>query len=284
MDFKFHFAPWFTSPEYALDGHVGESSEQKEYFARLETDHGITLTLQQRAWYVKKSEQQGEDMKREFPSTADEAFEASVEGAYLSKQMSKMRAEKRICRIPILEMPVETSWDLGVNDSMSITFWQTVGMERRAIDYYENSGEGWAHYAKVLTERGYHYSRHYGPHDIVHRMLDVTASTRQERAEEAGIKPWEVVSRIPDENTGIDATRGFLAQVYIDEDRCRRLIDCLDNYRKEWDEKLGVWKDRPRHDEFSHGYKSLETFAVGNPTSAMPATGGPKKIDTRAYV
>jgi len=269
LDFKFHFAPWFTSPEYVLDGDVGETTEMKEYFAKLEAEHGIVLTRQQRAWYVKKGEQQGEDMKREFPSTADEAFEASVEGAYLSKQMSKMRAEKRICRLPILEMPVDTSWDLGVNDSTSITFWQTVGMERRAIDYYENSGEGWGHYAKVLAEKGYIYRRHYGPHDIDHRMMDMTASTRRERAEEAGIKPWDVVSRIPDELTGIDASRGFLAQVYIDEERCARLIECCDNFRKEWDEKLGVWKDKARHDEFSHGYKSLETYAVGNPTSPV---------------
>jgi hypothetical protein len=69
--------------------------------------------------------------------------------------------------------------------------------------------------------------------------------------------------------TGIDSSRAFLAQVYIDEERCQRLILCLDNYRKEWDDKLSVWKDRPRHDEFSHGYKSLETYAVGNPTSPI---------------
>jgi hypothetical protein len=205
---------------------------------------------------VKKEEQQGDDMKREFPSTPEEAFEASVEGAYFAKQMAKMRQEKRICRIPILDAPVDTSWDLGVNDNMAITFWQLVGMERRAIDYYENSGEGWGHYAKVLTDRGYNYRRHFGPHDIEHRMLGLTADTRRQKAEESGIKPWEVVPRIPDEMNGIDASRAFLAQVYIDEERCSRLIDCLDNYRKEWDDKLGVFKDHPRHDEFSHGYKT----------------------------
>jgi hypothetical protein len=279
LDFKFHFAPWWTSPEYVLANDVGETTADQEYFAKLEREHGIILTRQQRAWYVKKAEQQGDDMKREYPSTPEEAFEASVEGAYFSRQMSKLRTEKRICRIPILDAPVDTSWDLGVNDSMAITFWQTVGMERRAIDYYENSGEGWNHYAKVMSERGYHYGRHYGPHDLAHRMLDLTASTRQERAEEAGIKPWDIVPRIPDELTGIDASRAFLAQVYIDEERCGRLINCLDNFRKEWDDKLGVWKDKPRHDEFSHGYKSLETYAVGNPANS-PAAPRPSRRNT----
>jgi hypothetical protein len=181
LDFKFHFAPWYTSPEYVLAGDVGETTADREYFEKLEREHGIVLTRQQRAWYVKKAEQQGDDMKREYPSTPEEAFEASVEGAYLARQMSKMRTEKRICRIPILDAPVDTSWDLGVNDSTAITFWQTLGMERRAIDYYENSGEGWNHYAKVLSEKGYNYRRHYGPHDLTARMMDATASTRQER-------------------------------------------------------------------------------------------------------
>lgn len=283
LDFKFHFFGWHLDDKYRLEDRVSTTSEQQEYFAKLLADHGIELSRQQRSWYIKKAEQQDEDMKREFPSTPEEAFEASVEGAYLAKQMAKLRTEKRICRIPALDIPVDTSWDLGVNDSMCITFWQTVGMERRAIDYYENSGEGWTHYAKLLASKPYVYRRHYGPHDIEHRMLGLTAETRKQKAEEAGIKPWVVVPRIPDEITGIDASRAFLAGVWIDEERCSRLIECLDNFRKDWDDKLGVFKDYARHDEFSHGYKSFETYAVGNKSSPVAAPR-PLKQDTRWVV
>lgn len=271
LDFKFHFSPWWTSPEYALPDDVAITSELQTYFDKLKAEHGITLTRQQQAWYAKKAEQQGDDIKREFPSTPDEAFEASIEGAYLATQMTKVRKEKRICRIPILDAPVYTTWDLGLDDSMTITFWQDVGLERRAIDYYENSGEGFAHYARVLNERGYNYSRHYMPHDADHRTLTEAADTRKQHAERAGIKPIEVVPRIASEQDGIDASREFLAQCYFDEERCARLIQCLDNYRKEWDDKLGVFKDRPRHDEFSHGYKSFETAALRpKPVQARP--------------
>lgn len=280
LDFKFHFAPWFTSPEYQLAQDVGETTQDQEYFAKLEKA-GIVLTRQQRAWYVKKSEQQGEDMKREFPSTPEEAFEASIEGAYLSRQMAKMRSEGRICRIPILDAPVYTTWDLGVNDSMCITFWQDVGMERRAIDYLEDSGEGFGFYARKLSEKGYNYSRHYLPHDADHRRLGVVAKTARESAEEAGIRPVEVLHRIAEERDGIEASRAFMAQVWIDEERCARLIACLDNYRKEWDDKLGVFKDRPRHDEFSHGYKSFESAAI----RPAPVTASkPIKQNTRWVV
>jgi hypothetical protein len=85
------------------------------------------------------------------------------------------------------------------------------------------------------------------------------------------------VPRIPTEAAGIEASRAFLPSVWIDEERCARLISCLDNYRKEWDEKLSTWKDKARHDEFSHGYKSFETRAVG------PKATATAKIDYSKY-
>lgn len=269
LDFKFHFYAWWTSPEYTLDADVAEPAEVRAYFDELEAKHSIRLTREQRAWYVKKSEQQGGDIKREYPSTADEAFEASVEGAYFGTEMRKMRNEGRICRVPILDAPVYTTWDLGVNDSMCIVFWQDVGPERRAIDYYENSGEGFAHYAKVLNDRGYNYSRHYMPHDADHRSLTDKAEPRRTHAERAGIKPIEVLKRIDGEQDGIDASRSFLASVWIAEDRASRLIQCLDSYRKAWDDKHGVFKGYAVHDEYSHGYKAFESAAI----RPKPVTG-----------
>jgi hypothetical protein len=262
LDFKFHFYPWWTSPEYQIDADVTEPADLVAYFAELLDKHGIKLTKAQRAWYVKKKEQQGEDIKREYPSTADEAFEASIEGAYFKHEMARVRKEGRICRIPIMDAPVYTTWDLGLNDSMAITFWQDHGFERRAIDYYENSGEGFAHYAKVLTDRGYNYSRHYMPHDAAQRSLTDVAESRQVHAERAGIKPIEVLKRIETEQAGIDASRAFLASVYFDEGRCAKLIQCVDSYRKAWDDKLGVFKPYAVHDESSHGYKSFESAAI----------------------
>lgn len=263
LDFKLHFSPWFTSDEYRISPEgVTVTTDMVKYFANIEAETGVTLDAEQRAWYVKKAESQGEDMKREYPSTAKEAFEASVEGAYFATQMTNMRKQNRICRIPILDAPVYTTWDLGYDDSMTITFWQDVGMERRAIDYYENSGEGFGHYARVLLEKGYAYSEHHMPHDAEHHMLNVDATTRREEAMKAGIKPITVHKRIATEQDGIEASRRFLPNVYIDKERCDRLIWCLDNYRKEFDDKHGVFKSKPRHGPESHGYKSLELAAI----------------------
>jgi hypothetical protein len=274
LDFKFHFSPWWTSAEYRLDEPVLITAELATYFDKVEAETGTTLDDGQRAWYAKKAEQQGDDMRREYPSTPDEAFEASIEGAYFATQMTTMRKQGRICRLPILDAPVYTTWDLGLNDSTAICFWQDVGMERRLIDYHEAHGESWGYYAGILAGKGYHYSRHYMPHDAGHRvqMVDKTPS-RAELAQQAGVAPVDVLKRIATEKDGIDASRAFFPRVYIDEERCGRLIECLDNYRKEWDDRLGVWKDKARHDEFSHGYKAFESAAI------RPEAAPAKKLD-----
>jgi hypothetical protein len=102
MDFKFHFFPWFEDPKYIADpSEVAVSEKHADYFDDLEAKLNITLTPEQRAWYILKEAQQEDEMSREFPSTPDEAFEAAVQGAYLAKQMLKVRQQKRICRVPV---------------------------------------------------------------------------------------------------------------------------------------------------------------------------------------
>lgn len=78
LDFKFFFFAWYDDPKNALQ--TGFESviipqETLIYFDDLE-QQGIHLTPQQKAWYVLKLDQQGDDMKREHPSTPQEAFEA----------------------------------------------------------------------------------------------------------------------------------------------------------------------------------------------------------------
>ena len=96
LDFKFNFFPWWKAPEYQLDADVVIDDALARYFDKLKELHGIELSDAQRAWYAKKCETQLEDMKREYPSTPEEAFEASLEGAYFAQQLAKAELEQRI--------------------------------------------------------------------------------------------------------------------------------------------------------------------------------------------
>ncbi|WP_245555302.1 terminase [Hahella ganghwensis] len=271
LDFKFHFFPWWGNSDYRMDPDGVVIGEQlKEYFDGLESEKGIELDDHQKAWYAKKSEVLQEDMKREYPSTAKEAFEQSVEGAYYARQMRQMRQMRQIRQrgqirtLPYDErLPVFTFWDLGRNDSTSIWFMQYAHGQYRLIRYYENSGESIQFYLRKLREFDYLYSTIYLPHDA--EVVDLTRGdnkSRREIVEDAGFRV-EVVPRVPDKLEAIQAVRDILPLCWFDEEHCKDGIKHLDHYRKEWDDKLGVFKDRPRHDSASHGNDAFEQMARG---------------------
>jgi hypothetical protein len=261
LDFKFHFFPWWQEKGYTLNpASVVVTADQGRYFSKL-ADLGIALTDGQKAWYSAMVELQKDDMKREYPSTPEEAFEAAIEGAYFGSQMARLDAMGRIGRVPHdPAMGVETWWDLGRNDSTAIWFVQRDNREFRVIDYYENNGEGLAHYAGVLRDkrdqRDFSYSEHYAPHDAeVHELS--TNKTRTETMKGHGVK-WTVVPR-HELLDGIEAVRNALPLCSFDAEHCAEGIKHLRQYRKEWDDARGVFRDQPRHDAASHGADAFRT-------------------------
>lgn len=127
------------------------------------------------------------------------------------------------------------------------------------MDYLEGEGEGIEYYADLLNKKGYRYGGHFGPHDLAVRELG-TGMSRADVAKGFGIN-FETVPRISNHAEGVQAVRQFLPMCWIDEEACHQGVLCLDNYRKEWDDKRGVYKATPRHDWASHGAKALETLA-----------------------
>ena len=70
FDFRFHFFPWWGHRDYRIDSQNLVTPEHlSSYFNALERQINDKLESEQRAWYVKRAITQGEDMKREFPST-----------------------------------------------------------------------------------------------------------------------------------------------------------------------------------------------------------------------
>jgi len=270
LDFKFLFFPWWEDPTYTMDpGGVVVTTEDMNYFRDLEAQ-GVHLTDGQKAWWIKKYSILGDKMFRENPSYPEEAFKASLVGAYFGKTIAEMRRQGRIGDVPYeAGFAVDTFWDLGMSDSMCIWFCQRIGRERRIIDYYSASGEGMAHYANMLKEKGYVYGTHFMPHDANVRELG-TGEKRSDVAMRLGITPINMVPRPKSSDQLLDQieeTRNFLATCWIDESKCdsgdQSGLKCLESYRKEWDEKLGTFKTSPLHNWASHGADAMRTGAVG---------------------
>ena len=128
------------------------------------------------------------------------------------------------------------------------------------IDYYEMNGEGLRHYVDVLKAKGYEYGKHYAPHDIVNRDLSGDGKSRKELALELYGIDFEVIPRSSIE-MGIEVVRKLLPKCAFDETLSVG-INHLSSYRKAWNDKYGVWSDKPLHDEHSHAADAFRYLAL----------------------
>lgn len=189
------------------------------------------------------------------------SFDAAIPGAYYAIELRKARDDGRICRVPVEDYArVHTAWDLGMDDSTTIWFFQVVGREIHIVDYYEANGFGLRHYADYLNQKGYLYGTHIAPHDIEVRELG-TGTTRRATASALGID-FVVAPKMLVED-GINSVRALMSRCWFDSERCGHGINALSSYRKDYDDKNRAFKLRPVHDWASHGADAMRVLATG---------------------
>jgi hypothetical protein len=282
-DYRFHFYAWWQDPRYRMPpDDVIVTKADNEYFDRVEAVMSTQLDIEQRAWYVatREADFSGniEKMWQEYPSTPKEAFQVSTEGTYFSDQLTRARKEGRIGFVPHdPSKVVHTFWDIGTSDQTAIWLYQRVGLADRFIGYIEGEGEPPSYYVRELNELSYIWGKDFLPHDGAHRRIQgATLKTYAEMLEELGRTDIEVVERIDDITRGINMVRDKFASVWIDETACAKGLAHLQNYKKDWNKRLGIWSDRPRHDKASNGADAFRQWAQG-----FEDEGGYQKIDRR---
>lgn len=216
--------------------------------------------------YVKYLESLPPTLKKQWLEGSWDDFE--IEGAIFGQEMMTLKQNGQICRVshdPLL--PVETWWDLGLNDYNVIGFVQKVGREVRIIDYLQTQFTDLRSLLYELKKReeqqGYDYGMFVFPHDIaVHEY-----STGQSRIESFKIfsreiwgremveyQDYRIVPRMQKDNVdGIDAARQLLQFCYFDEVKCAEWIYALKSYHRDRIEGTNIFKSSPTHDEHSHG-------------------------------
>lgn len=260
---KFHFFAWFDNPDYRLSDEetllTPIPQETAAYLAKFD------LTTNQKAWYAAKEKVMGEDMRREYPSTPDEAFEGSLQGAFYTKEMALVRKASQITTVKYdRRFPVRTFWDIGQSsDQMTIWFYQFINGQHRFIDYHESNNEGWDFYANLLKSKGYVYECHHWPHDGNKRIVGKEVFTSRQLAEQVGIRPIQITPVTKSVYADImNHCKPILPMCYFDEENCALGITRLDNYRRRWDKINSMWLNDAQHDEASHGADGFRTFAV----------------------
>lgn len=284
-EWRFHFYAWWENPEYQMDpAGVVITSKEHEYFDIVEAKVSTTINLRQRAWWIatRDSDFSGdsEKMWQEYPSTSKEAFQRSIEGSYYNVQLSAARKGGRICSVqPVSHVPVNTFWDIGARDGTAIWLHQKVGIEHRFIGYIEAHEEPYLYFIQELEKTGFLWGTHHLPHDAEQkRQQGARVVSPQDMLRE--MRPhwrFDIVPRVEDITHGIQLTRNIFNQCWFDETACALGLQRLQNYRKERDPRLGVFKPTPLHDENSEGADAFRQFAQGWSDPATPAGTRPKR-------
>lgn len=265
LDYRLFFYPWFREPSYSLEANQEVYCSQADYFAELERN-GISLTRQQRNWYIKQELLLGDKVRQEYPSTVQEAFLSSSDAYYYAEAIAIAWKEGR-CPMASIYDPLHklyVAMDIGVNDLTVIVFFQCIHGEVRIVDYYEDSNKDCDFYAKfLLQDKRYLYDTIYLPHDSTHRgKLDVyNTYERDFRRLFEGTGTRVLVLPKESKQLGISHTRVMLRRMVFNASRCKPLLDQLAKYRKIWSESFGKYSEEPLHNIASNYADALRYCA-----------------------
>ena len=253
-----------------------DRAEKEEGWGLLEFKASETGVVDDTELKAAKNEMGEDKYRQEFECS----FDAAVEGSYFGQILNELEEKKHMQEIPREELSrTFTAWDLGMGDSTSIWVAQLVGTEVRLIDYYENHGVGLDHYVKWIKDNDYLKAEHILPHDVRVRELG-TGKSRMEMLEEAGLEVKIAPKMGLDD--GIQAVRRLLPRCWFNVPKVQTGLNCLRNYRRDYDEKRKIFYERPLHDWSSHGSDSFRYLALGldegHSTWSKPINQTPKWI------
>lgn len=252
VQYKAHFYNWtWDDEELAKTKPIENLPKEFIEYQRLHK-----LTDIQIAYYYQKWESLNKNwnsLRREYPTTPEEAFEAIVDGTFYGEEIGMMERDGRITVVPYDKaLKVHTVWDLGIGENLVIGFYQKdKGGFLRKIDYWTGKdSDGIPEAILALNTKPYLYGKHFAPHDV--RSTDVsTGKTRYEYAKSLGIT-FTIVPDLSIED-GINAAKVTLTQLWTDKERCALWLKAMKNYIHEWDDKRGMYKDIAFHNWASHG-------------------------------
>jgi len=179
------------------------------------------------------------------------SWDAGLEGAFFTKELALAEKEGRVGDYPWDPgKTVQTWWDLGLRDKTSVGFTQR--HENGApifIDHMTGRNKSLDTWIRDVRSMPYDYDLHTGPHDLEQREY-TSGKARIDFAAELNFD-FEVAPKIPVPD-GIDQTRKMIRRAYFHRPLVQKMLDSLASYRREYDEKLQLFRDKPVHDWSSH--------------------------------
>jgi phage terminase large subunit len=229
----------------------------------------VEINWRDNPWFPEVLHQQKEALKKSDYESYLTVWEGktrqTVAGAIYEKEMAAAKLDGRIS--PFIKVnrakPVHLSFDLGRADMTSIWFWQQIGTQHHAVDFYENCNYGIDHYLEAIQSRRYVIGQIYLPHDAAHHhqsaQKSILTQIREAFPGDGRVKVSDPINPV----TGINAVRQLFSRVSFSEDKCDVGLNALGHYRFKVDPDTGQRSKEPLHDWASHAADAFECYAMG---------------------
>lgn len=203
------------------------------------------------------------------------SFEEMDAAAVYGEAYMQLVKDKRVYNFNLWDsVPVYVIFDIGSSGQHSdATSWMAVQWKdgRKFIyDCGEGHGKALPEYVDVLRTKPWfnRIAQIVLPWDGDHHEKAVNTTPadmmRQKFPNVAVLAKSNKVFKIPGSRQGdydlitdIQQTRMNLYNTIIHEDNCQWLLECLENYKYEFNTKLQEWTDKPLHDKHSHMMDAL---------------------------
>lgn len=224
----------------------------------------VRITYRDNPWFPAGLERERLEAKRRSADEYNHIWEGScintLTNAIYANELRAVDTEGRIRRVPYdPSKPVDTAWDLGYGDMVSIWMWQQFPMEIRLIDYEEGVRQPIHYYISELQKRGYIWGTDYLPWDGGVRALG-SGKSIEELMRAAG-RRVKVAPRLPVAD-GINSVRTCFPLCWFDEGKCAAGLRSLRCYRYGEMQSYEGPSREPLHDIHSHCADAFRTLAV----------------------
>lgn len=270
-DFLPVFLSWLDDPKCRFDKLQEINPTHEKYFSGLETELKIKLSVEQKNFWVAQYRELGDFTYQEYPATPEEAFRKNLDGAFYARLYTAyvIKQGRELSDLYDPNLDVHLAFDLGMNDSMVIIFFQIYnghsGREYRIIHDYKNSGEPIKYYTDYVRDRSSEFGYSIGwtllPHDAAVTEL-IAGQKRVQEFISQGLTKVSVIPKVKHAE-GVELVRQMLKYLWVDR-TCTYSISCFKNYSKIWDDSAQVWKKDAVHDIYSHGADAIRYMALGS--------------------
>lgn len=240
----------------------------KRYVINPPDDALVTMiNWQDNPWRSEVLDSARERMQREAPDDYAHIYggmcRPAVEGAIYYKEVSRLRADGRLCNVPYDPMlKVHVVADLGRNDFMALLLTQRLSSEIRVIRYIEDRMRDIPSYHQELTDLKLNWGKMWLPHDARAKTLTSASNPLGASAEEQFQKlGWkvEIIENV-DLEQGIRKTREVFPRVSVDKTNASELVSRLGRYRRRVN--ADGQASTPMHNDDSNGADGFRYLAL----------------------